>query len=369
MKFECEKNLLASAIEGVSRAITNRSAIPVLEGIYLKAEGFNLILTGYDMEMGITTTIECNVLVPGETVLEAKLLLSMVSRMPAGDVRIELTDEGQAIISGGVAEFEIPAMNASDYPSLPVTGADNTMTIPTSMMRELIEKTIYAVSQDDKKPAHTGELFVIEPGSLTIVALDGYRLAIIQRDVECTRDIRIIIPAKTLQELLKIMGGPDDPVKIDANRRYVVFTTNGYTIMSRLIEGDFLNYESVIPKEKRTRVTVDCKTFINTIERASLIITERLKNPLRISFAEDKITVRCQTPLGKVVDEFAPVAMTGDPVEIGFNNRYLLDAMRYSKCERMVLEINGPLSPVKILPEDGKDFIYLVLPVRFKNEG
>ena len=369
MKFECEKSLLASAIEGVSRAITNRSAIPVLEGIYLKAEGFNLTLTGYDMEMGITTTIECNVLVPGETVLEAKLLLSMVSRMPAGDVRIELTDEGQAIISGGVAEFEIPAMNASDYPSLPVTGADNTMTIPTSMMRELIEKTIYAVSQDDKKPAHTGELFVIEPGSLTIVALDGYRLAIIQRDVECTRDIRIIIPAKTLQELLKIMGGPDDPVKIDANRRYVVFTTNGYTIMSRLIEGDFLNYESVIPKDKRTRVTVDCKTFISTIERASLIITERLKNPLRITFAEDKITVRCQTPLGKVVDEFPPVAMTGDPVEIGFNNRYLLDAMRYSKCERMVLEINGPLSPVKILPEDGKDFIYLVLPVRFKNEG
>ena len=369
MKFECEKSLLASAIEGVSRAITNRSAIPVLEGVYLKAEGFNLTLTGYDMEMGITTTIECNVLVPGETVLDAKLLLSMVSRMPAGDVRIELTDDGQAIISGGVAEFEIPALNASDYPSLPVTGADNTMTIPTSMMRELIEKTIYAVSQDDKKPAHTGELFVIEPGSLTIVALDGYRLAIIQRDVECTRDIRIIIPAKTLQELLKIMGGPDDPVKIDANRRYVVFTTNGYTIMSRLIEGDFLNYESVIPKEKKTRVTVDCKTFINTIERASLIITERLKNPLRITFAEDKITVRCQTPLGKVVDEFPPVAMTGDPVEIGFNNRYMLDAMRYSKCERMVLEINGSLSPVKILPEDGKDFIYLVLPVRFKNEG
>ena len=358
MKFECEKSMLASAIEGVSRAITNRAAIPVLEGIYMKAEGFNLTLTGYDMEMGITTTIECNVLVPGETVLDAKLLGSMVSRMPAGNVRIELNDEGQAKISGGVAEFEIPALNASDYPSLPVTGADNTMTMKCGVIREMIEKTIYAVSQDDKKPAHTGELFVIEPGSLTVVALDGYRLAIIQRDVECTRDIRIIIPSKTLQELLKIMGGADEDVKIDANRRYVVFTTNGYTIMSRLIEGDFLNYESVIPKDKKTRITVDCKTFIDTIERASLIITERLKNPLR-----------CQTPLGKVVDEFAPVEMTGDPVEIGFNNRYLLDALRYSKCEKMVLEINGPLSPVKILPENGKDFIYLVLPVRFKNEG
>ena len=359
MKFECEKTLLASAIDGVSRAITNRAAIPVLEGIYMKAEGFNLTLTGYDMEMGITTTIECNVLVPGETVLDAKLLSAMVNRMPAGDVCIELNDEGQAKISGGVAEFEIPAL----------TGADNTMTVKCGMLREMIEKTIYAVSQDDKKPAHTGELFVIEPGSLTIVALDGYRLAIIQRDVECTRDIRIIIPAKTLQELLKIMGGADDDVKIDANRRYVVFTSNGYTIMSRLIEGDFLNYESVIPKDKKTRITVDCKTFIDTIERASLVITERLKNPLRITFSEDKVTVRCQTPLGKVLDEFAPVEMTGDPVEIGFNNRYLLDALRYSKCERMVLEINGPLSPVKLLPEDGKDFIYLVLPVRFKNEG
>mgnify|MGYP000124550870 CR=1 FL=1 len=349
MKFECDKSLLSAAIDGVSRAITNRAAIPVLEGIYMKAEGFNLTLTGYDMEMGITTTIECNVLVPGETVLDAKLLSAMVNRMPAGDVCIELNDEGQAKISGGVAEFEIPALNASDYPSLPVTGADNTMTVKCGMLREMIEKTIYAVSQDDKKPAHTGELFVIEPGSLTIVALDGYRLAIIQRDVECTRDIRIIIPAKTLQELLKIMGGADDDVKIDANRRYVVFTSNGYTIMSRLIEGDFLNYESVIPKDRKTRVTVECKNFIDTIERASLIITERLKNPLRISFAEDRVTVRCQTPLGKVVDEFAPVSMEGDAVEIGFNNRYLLDALRFSKCEKMVLgeaDASGRRSPV-----------------------
>ena len=216
------------------------------------------------------------------------------------------------------------------------------------MMRELIEKTIYAVAVEDKKPAHTGELFVIEPGRLTVVALDGYRLAIIKRDVECTRDIRIIIPAKTLQELLKIIG---------------------YTIMSRLIEGEFLNYESVIPKESRTKVVIDCKSFIDTLERASLIITDRLKNPLRINFAPDKVTVRCQTPLGKVVDEFTPESMEGDSMEIGFNNRYLLDALRYSKCEKLRLEINGPLSPVKVLPVEGEDFIYLVLPVRFKNEG
>ena len=368
MKFECEKTLLTAAIEGVSLAITNRAAIPVLQGILLKAEGFALTLTGYDMEMGITTTIECNVLIPGEMVLDAKLFGSMVARMPAGTVHVELDDNGTAVVRGGVAEFEVPAMLAGEYPMLPNPGAENTMTVKCGMLREMIEKTIYAVSQDDKKPAHTGELFVIEPGSLTIVALDGYRLAIIQRDVQCTRDIRIIIPAKTLQELLKIMGGPDDDIKIDANRRYVVFTTNGYTIMSRLIEGEFLNYKSVIPDGCRSKVVVDCKQFIDTIERASLIITERLKNPLRITFAKDKITVRCQTTLGKVVDEFPPVKMEGDAVEIGFNNRYMLEALRNARSERVLLEINGPLSPVKMLPEEGKDFIYLVLPVRFKNE-
>ena len=368
MKFECEKSLLTSAIEGVSRAITNRAAIPVLEGIYLKAEGFVLTLTGYDMEMAITTTIECNVLIPGEMVLDAKLFGSMTSRMPAGTIKVELNNNGTATIRGGVAEFEVPAMMAGEYPTLPNPGAENTMTVKCGMIREMIEKTIYAVSQEDKKPAHTGELFVIEPNSLTIVALDGYRLAIIQRAVECTRDIRIIIPAKTLQELLKIMKDNEEDIKIDANRRYVVFTTCNYTIMSRLIEGDFLNYQSVIPDGARTKVTVDCRTFIDTIERASLIITERLKNPLRISFTDGKVTVRCQTALGKVIDEFEAEKQEGDNVEIGFNNRYMLEALRNSKGEQMVLEMNGPLSPVKLLPVDGKDFIYLVLPVRFKNE-
>ncbi len=367
MKFECEKTLLASAIDGVSRAITNRAAIPVLEGIYMKAEGFNLTLTGYDMEMGITTTIECNVLVPGETVLDAKLLSAMVNRMPAGDVCIELNDEGQAKISGGVAEFEIPALNASDYPSLPVTGADNTMTVKCGMLREMIEKTIYAVSQDDKKPAHTGELFAIEEDKLTVVALDGYRLAIVERPITAQKHIRIIIPAKTLTEVNKLLGEDDQDVYISANRRFVVFEAGSYVILSRLIEGEFLNYSNVIPSGYKTRVILETRDFIDTIERASLIITERLKNPLRILF-DKKVTVRCQTNLGKVVDEF-DADIEGEAVEIGFNNRYLLDALRNARCDKVAMEMTGALSPVKILPaDDSNDFIYLVLPVRFKND-
>lgn len=366
MNIVCDKALLSSAIDGVSKAVTLRSSIPALEGILMKADGFQLTLTGYDLEMGITTTIEANVREPGEIVLSAKLLGDMVRRLPSGDITICTNESGNATVKGGVAEFDILAMSSSDYPDLPSPGADHTLTLKAGMLRDMIDKTLYAVSQDDKKPAHTGELFSIEEDKLTVVALDGYRLAIVERPVHAEKHIRIIIPAKTLTEVNKLLGDDDDDVQISANRRFVVFNSGNYTILSRLIEGEFLNYANVIPNGYKTRVVLETRDFIETIERASLIITERLKNPLRIMF-DDKVTVRCQTNLGKVVDEFT-AAIEGDPVEIGFNNRYLLDALRNSRAEKVVMELSGPLSPIKILPEEGDDFIYLVLPVRFKND-
>ena len=323
MNIVCDKTLLSAAIDGVSKAVTMRSSIPVLEGILLKAEGFQLTLTGYDLEMGIVTTIEANIKEPGEIVLNAKLLSSMISRMPAGQISIVAADNGKTTIQSGV-----------------------TLTIKTGVLRDMIDRTLYAVSQDEKKPAHTGELFEIELDKLTMVALDGYRLAIVERPITAVKDIRIIVPSKTMTEVSHLLANDDEEdVHISANRRYVVFTTAGYTIMSRLIEGEFLNYRNVIPAGSRTRVTIDTKDFISTIERASLIITERLKNPLRISFT-------CE----------------GDEVEIGFNNRYLLDALRNARTEQVRMEISGPLSPVKVLPVEGNDFLYLVLPVRFKND-
>ena len=247
-------------------------------------------------------------------------------------------------------------MPASDFPELPNTGAEETLTIKTGVLKDMIDRTLYAVSQDEKKPAHTGELFEILPDKLTVVALDGYRLAIVERPVTAVKDIRIIVPSKTMTEVAHLLPNDDEePVHISANRRYVVFMAGGYTIMSRLIEGEFLNYRNVIPADSRTRVTIDTKEFVETIERASLIITERLKNPLRISFTEGKVVVRCQTNLGRVVDEFN-ADCEGDEVEIGFNNRYLLDALRNARTDKVRMEISGPLSPVKVLPAEGNDF-------------
>ena len=367
MNIICDKTLLSAAIDGVSKAVTLRSTIPVLEGILLKAEGFQLTLTGYDLEMGIVTTIEANVKEPGEIVLNAKLLSSMVSRMPSGQITIQSADNGKTTIQSGVAQFEIQSMSATDFPELPNTGAEETLTIQTGVLRDIIDRTLYAVSQDERKPAHTGELFEILPDKMTVVALDGYRLAIVERPIKAVKDIRIIVPSKTMNEVSHLLANDDEElVHICANRRYVVFMTAGYTIMSRLIEGEFLNYHNVIPDGSRTRVTLDTKEFIETIERASLIITERLKNPLRISFTAGKVVVRCQTNLGRVVDEFN-AQCEGDDVEIGFNNRYLMDALRYAPADKVHLQLNTGISPCIITPVDGGDeFLYMVLPVRLK---
>ena len=210
MNIICDKTLLSAAIDGVSKAVTLRSTIPVLEGILLKAEGFQLTLTGYDLEMGIVTTIEANVKEPGEIVLNAKLLSSMISRMPAGQITIQSADNGKTTIQSGVAQFEIQSMAATDFPELPNTGAEETLTIPTGVLRDMIDRTLYAVSQDEKKPAHTGELFEIEPDKLTIVALDGYRLAIVERPVTAVKDIRIIVPSKTMTEVAHLLPNDDE---------------------------------------------------------------------------------------------------------------------------------------------------------------
>ena len=268
MNIICDKTLLSAAIDGVSKAVTLRSTI-CAGGYPTESRSFQLTLTGYDLEMGIVTTIDANVKEPGEVVLNAKLLSSMVSRMPSGQINIQSAENGKTTIQSGVAQFEIQSMNPTDFPELPNTGAEETLNIKTGVLRDMIERTLYAVSQDEKKPAHTGELFEISPDKLTVVALDGYRLAIVERPVEAIKEIRIIVPSKTMNEVSHLLANDDEEtVHISANRRYVVFTTAGYTIMSRLIEGEFLNYHNVIPNGSRTSVVLDTKEFIETIERA-----------------------------------------------------------------------------------------------------
>lgn len=366
MKFICDKSTLSNAIAGVSKAVSAHSNIPILETILFHAEQGRIILTGYDLEMAITTSVPAIVSSVGEIALSAKLIGDMVRRMNTEDVEIESGENLSVTVRGGITEFTLTSMNPMDYPEMPDPGADEAVELEAETLKQMIDTTLFAVSIDDKKPAHTGELFVLEHEKLTLVALDGYRLAIVERPVTSQREIRIIIPAKTMGEVSRLMGELEEKILICANRRFVVFRGGDYTIISRLIDGDFLDYTRVVPVSCTTSVTVPTKDFINCVERASLIITERLKNPLRIKF-DKNVTVRCQTTLGSVMDEI-DAQVEGEPVEVGFNNRYLLDALRYCGKDKVVFQISGALAPVKIVPTEGTDFLFLVLPVRFKNE-
>jgi DNA polymerase III, beta subunit len=366
MHIICDKLTLLEAINGVSKAVTHRSNVPVLEGILFKIANNTVSLTGYDLEMGITTTISCTVQQEGDIVISAKLLGDITRKMEGETVEI-ISDENLLVtVKSGITEFNIVGMPAVDFPELPSPGADQLITIEAAILKQMIDSTLYAVSVDDKKPAHTGELIDIKEGKITLVALDGYRLAICEREVKAEQEISIIVPQKTMSEISRLIGDSTDMVEIFANRRYIICNIASYTILSRLIEGEFLDYTKVVPEGFTTKVKVKTKDFINSVERASLIIIERLRSPLRINF-DEKVTVKCQTTLGKVSDEFS-AEIEGDEIEIGFNNRYLLDALKYANREEVIIELSGPLSPVKVLPVEGSDFLFLVLPVRFKND-
>lgn len=366
MKFTCNKKLFSDCVAGVSKAVTPSSAVPVLQGILIRAEGFKLELTGYDLEMAITTSLEANVTEPGEIVLPAKLLSDMLRSLATEEVTIESNENLSTHIKGGITEYDLMGMSAADFPELPSPGAEPAFEIDAAELATMVNTTIYAVSSDDKKPALTGELFSITPGELTIVALDGFRLAITHHPILSEREIDIVVPAKTATEVARLMGESGESIKVDANRRYIVFSGGGYTLISRLIEGEFFNYRNTIPEGYKTRVVVDVADFEKAIDRCSVIITERLKNPLRITF-DEAIDIRCQTPLGKVMDQIE-ANIEGEKMEIGFNYRYLLDALRNSGSDKVVLELSGPHLAVKILPVEGEEFLFLVVPVRFKND-
>ena len=231
----------------------------------------------------------------------------------------------------------------------------------------MVDYVIYAVSQDEKRPAHTGVLVKLENRKLTMVALDGYRLAVCEREVDFEGSFSMIVPAKAMNEVRKIVGDVDGKLTIYANRRYIIFNAKEFIVLSRLLEGEFLDYNKAIPRNFSVKATAKTREFINVIDRVSLIITERLKNPVKLNIEDDYISVKCTTEIGAVYDEiFADIE--GSSLEIGFNNKYLLDALKASRKEELVFQFTGSLSPCVIRPKDSDDFTYLVLPVRFKND-
>ncbi len=367
MKCTLVQKELADAVLNIQRAVSAKSTTPALEGILLDASSGKLTLSAYDMELGMTTELNASIEEEGRIVLSARLFGDIVRRLPTDTLEISVDEKNIAILHSGASEFTIIGIPAEEFPEFPSVSDGARMTISQPLLKSMIRQTLFAVADTDNKPVHTGSLFELSGGQLRVVSVDGYRLAMRTEPVISQEELRFVVPGKTLSELLKLLKDDEEEMEFFVGRRHIIFRIGNYTVISSLLEGEFLDYRAAIPASGATEVTVQTRAFISSVERVSLLITDRLKSPIRTIIEENEIKLFCSTPIGRANDQL-PCEMTGDRVEIGFNNRYLLDALRNADGDEVKLSLNGALSPMKVLPREGDSFLFLVLPVRMKSE-
>jgi len=367
MKIVCNRQQLNEAVLNVQRAVSTKSSVPALEGILLKAGDNEITLCGYDLELGMTTKIEAQVEEKGSIVLSAHLFGDIVRRLPADSVYLATDEKFMTVIKSGPADFSIAGMPSEEYPELPAITGETALHIASNVLKSMIRQTIFAVAESDAKPIHTGTMFELSKNRIKLVSVDGYRLAIREEAAQCGEEMNFVVPGKTLGEVLKLLSDDDTELEILVGRRHILFQIGTYCVISRLLEGEFLDYKAAIPSASTTEIIVSTRAFINSVERVSLLITDRLKSPVRCSFEDNEIKISCSTAIGRAKDQFT-ANITGDNVEMGFNNRYVLDALRNTEGDEVKIQLNGALSPMKVLPREGDSFLFLVLPVRLKSE-
>ena len=367
MKFTVEKRLLNEAVTNLQRAVSSKTSIPALEGILIRSEENRLILTAYDLEIGMQTELPAIISAPGAIILTAKLFAEIVRRSPDEDITIDVDDRNTATITSGVSCFTIIGMDSAEFPELPKIADADTIKMPQELLKSMIRQTLFAVADSTAKPIHQGSLFKIENGNLDVVSVDGYRLALRREAINYENNTEFVVPGKTLSEVLKLLKDSEGEVEICPSRRHILFRIDNYTVISALLEGEFLDYKSALPKDKKTEVTVSTRTMIESVERVSLLITDRLKSPVRCVIGEDTVKLFCTTTMGRATDQIS-AEISGDQLEIGFNNKYLLDALRAAETDEVRLQLGGPISPMLVLPKEGDAFSFLVLPVRLRSE-
>lgn len=366
MKILCDKQQLIEAVSNVQRAVATKAALPALEGILLRASGSTLYLAGFDMELGITTTINATVKEPGEMVLSARMFGDIVRKMPGDVIEMVADDKYHTIIRTEMTEFAIMGMTAADFPDIPKVEDGISVTLSQPVLKGMIRQTIFAVAApNDPRPIYTGTRFEVTPEQLRLISVDGYRLAMRSEPIQGEETMDFVVPGKTLQEILKLLKDEEKPCSLIVGRRHIIFEVDGYAVISRLLDGEFMAYDKIISPDVTTTVSVNTRSFIEAVDRVSLVINDRLKSPLVCEFKEQSITVSCATPLGKANDCIG-ANIDGQEEEMGFNSRFLLDALKNSETDEVQLALNGPLRPMKIMPKEGDSFLFLVLPVRLK---
>ena len=365
MKFSCEKYLLQSACGIASRAAASKSPIPALEGLLLQASD-RLTVTGYDLKKGIYTQLEAEVKEQGSVVVGARLFGEMIRRLPDGIVTISTDINNNVNVKCGKSEFNFMGISPEDYPEMPVVDGVNNIALPQKILGSMINQTIFAVADNDMRPIYTGTLFDIEGEELTLVAVDGYRLAKRSEKLESAKmeNCSFVVPGSALADIERICGDSEELVKISVGAKHISFSIGETVVVSRRLEGEFLNYKKSIPESFKYTVKVDRGEFMSAIDRVALIVSERNTSPVRMSFNDGNIDCLCVTPIGRAED-VCTCEGSGDGLQIGFNDRYLKDALKAAAKEELNVCLNSAASPCIITAADGSDnFTYMILPVR-----
>ena len=367
LRFSCEKALLQSAVATASRAVAAKSSIPALEGILLEGTTC-LTLSGYNMQTGIRTAFEAEVHQEGRIVLNARLFGEIIRKMP-DDIIVFAADEKYMVhLSCGDASFDILGLSAEDYPELPEVDDEYSVSIQQRTLKAMINQTSFAVSTNESRPVHTGSLFEISDAGLTVVSVDGFRLALRREPLEKIEggSFRFVAPGSALKEVENICQDSDELIQVIQGKRHLLFEAGSTQLICRRLEGEFLDYRNAVPRNNPICVEVENKAMLESLDRVSVVISEKLKSPVRCVFESDRVFLSAKTGNGEAKD-ICPVSGDGAGLEIGFNNRYLMDALRYAPAERVRMELNTGISPCIITPVSGDDnFLYMVLPVRLK---
>ena len=366
MKFTCEKNQLVCAISVASRTVAQKSAISGLEGILVRA-GVKVMLTGYNLETGITVSVDADIQETGACVMPARLFFDIVRKLPDDTVSIQVDESFKVSIKGGISSFTITALSADDYPELPDVDSEKGIRVPQNELKAMISGTIFAVSENQARPIHTGVLFEVDNDSITSVAVDGYRLALRRYlpEESLERTLKFVAPAAALKEVEKILGDTDDPATFYPGSKHILFTIGDATLVCRILEGEFLDWRRVLPQNNPVKLVGNVSRLTDSIERVGLVISEKLKSPVRCKFGDNAAELRTISTIGEAYD-VCPIAGDGKDLEIGFNCKYLLDALRAVPDSECTLEMINGLSPIVLNPTEGNRYSYMVLPVRLK---
>lgn len=369
MKIICDTGSFTNTCLNVQRSIPAKAVLPHLEGLLIETTDENTLkLTGFDLDIAVMTTVNVRVEEPGAAVLNAKTFCDILRHLPDKTATITCNEKNVCTITSGEAEYTLISLNPAEYPELPSLTEEVPFRISAGILKDMIKRTVFAVSADDGKTVHRGVKFEVTPGEIKLVSLDGYRLAIRKEFIEYNgNNLSFVVPAKTLYEIIKLAENDEEIIEIIKGRRHIMFTVGGYRLISKLLEGEFLDYRTAFPKGKSATVRISTKKFMDCIERTSIIITEKVRSPIKCIFEDDELRLSAVTALGSANDRLG-VSIDGARTEIGFNNRFLLDALRSCDTDEVLIELNGSLSPAVIVPPEGDSFLYLILPVRIKND-